>query len=231
MNKPVDHSRQPAALPMQTLDECNIRVLPDSIDKENRTVKVVFTTGASVRRMRWVGWDAAVPFDEVLTVSRDAIDLSRLNAGAPALDSHSMYSTYSQVGVVERAWVENDEGLALIRFPSAGTDAAADRMWGLVSQGIIRNVSVGYRIDRARVVEAEKKGEVEKRIVERWTPHEISFVTVPADAGAQVRSAEIGASYPIEIVGRSAADMPATADTAAAAARMRMDALSRGLLQ
>jgi hypothetical protein len=173
---------------------------------------VIFTTGAAVRRRRWTGWDTSIPFDEILEVSRSAINLDRLNAGAPALDSHSAYSTYSQVGVTERGWIEGENGIALIRFPSKGVDEAADRMFAMVSEKIIRNVSVGYSIDEVRVIEPQKKGEVEKRIATRWTPFEISFVTIPADAGAQVRaSAEM---FPIAIVRDHA--------TAAAAARMRM---------
>lgn len=186
----------PASLPMQTRRE---PIAPSSVNPETRSVDVVFTTGAAVRRRRWTGWDSSVPFDEILEVSERAIDLSRLNAGAPALDSHSVWSSFSQVGVVERAWIEGKEGRATIRFPREGLDQAADRMFDLISDGIIRNVSVGYSIDRAKVVEAEKKGEVEKRIVERWTPLEVSFVTVPADPRAQVRAAD-QTSYPIEII-------------------------------
>ena len=186
----------PASLPMQTRRE---PIAPSSVSPETRSVDVVFTTGAAVRRRRWTGWDSSVPFDEILEVSERAIDLSRLNAGAPALDSHSVWSSFSQVGVVERAWIEGKEGRATIRFPREGLDQAADRMFGLISDGIIRNVSVGYSIDRAKVVEAEKKGDVEKRIVERWTPLEVSFVTVPADPRAQVRAAD-QTSYPIEII-------------------------------
>ncbi|WP_193760495.1 prohead protease/major capsid protein fusion protein [Bradyrhizobium yuanmingense] len=182
----------PQALPMQT------RELPvGAIDAQKRTVKVTFTTGAAVKRTRWAGWDASVPFEEILEVSRSAINLDRLNAGAPALDSHSAYSTSTQVGVVERAWIENGEGRALIRFPSEGVDENSDRMFALVSEGIIRNVSVGYAIDEVRVVEPQKKGEIEKRIITRWTPFEVSFVTIPADAGAQVRGAE--GTFPVMI--------------------------------
>lgn len=202
----------PSALPMQT------RLAPvgqGAIDIEARTVNVTFTTGASVRRRRWVGWDGSVPFDEILQVSREAINLERLNLGAPALDSHSTWSSRAQVGVIERAWVEGGEGRATIRFPSKGIDEAADRMFALVSEGIIRNVSVGYIIDQARVIEAEKKGEVEKRIVERWTPMEISFVTIPADASAQVRGAEEAQTYPTLIAGPGS-------DRDVALARMRM---------
>lgn len=193
---PDENRLAPASLPMQTRRE---PIASTSVNADARTVDVVFTTGAAVRRRRWTGWDSSVPFDEILEVSSSAIDLSRLNAGAPALDSHSVWSSYSQVGVVERAWIDGKEGKATIRFPREGIDQAADRMFGLISDGIIRNVSVGYSIDRAKVIEAEKKGEVEKRIVERWTPLEISFVTVPADPRAQVRSADATA-YPVEII-------------------------------
>ena len=186
----------PVALPMQLR---RAPILPATVNTEARSVDVVFTTGAAVRRRRWTGWDTSVPFDEVLEVSERAVDLTRLNAGAPALDSHSVWSSHSQVGVVERAWIEGKEGKATIRFPREGLDQAADRMFGLISDGIIRNVSVGYSIERVKVVEPAAKGEVEQRIVERWTPLEVSFVTVPADPRAQVRAAD-QASYPVEII-------------------------------
>ena len=104
----ADIRTPPASLPMQTRQEDAERSGIDkaSVDTSARTVNVGFTTGAAVRRRRWTGWDSAVPFDEILEVSRAAIDLSRLNAGAPALDSHSAWSSYSQVGVVERAWID-----------------------------------------------------------------------------------------------------------------------------
>ena len=186
----------PVALPMQLR---RAPILPATVNTETRSVDVVFTTGAAVRRRRWTGWDTSVPFDEILDVSDRAVDLTRLNAGAPALDSHSVWSSHSQVGVVERAWIEGKEGKATIRFPREGLDQAADRMFGLISDGIIRNVSVGYSIERVKVVEPAAKGEVEQRIVERWTPLEVSFVTVPADPRAQVRAAD-QANYPVEII-------------------------------
>lgn len=188
--------KMPEALPLQ---ERKQPIDENAVDVEGRTVTLVFTTGATVRRRRYVGWDSVVPFDETLTVSREAIDLTRMNAGAPVLDSHGVYSTFSQVGVVERAWIEGKEGKALVRFPKAGIDQRADRMFGMVADRIIKNVSVGYSIDKVRIVESEKKGQVEQHIVERWTPHEISFVTINADPNAQVRMAETAATYRIEI--------------------------------
>lgn len=204
----------PVALPMQLR---RAPILPATVNTEARSVDVVFTTGAAVRRRRWTGWDTSVPFDEILEVSDRAVDLTRLNAGAPALDSHSVWSSHSQVGVVERAWIEGKEGKATIRFPREGLDQSADRMFGLISDGIIRNVSVGYSIERVKVVEPAAKGEVEQRIVERWTPLEVSFVTVPADPRAQVRAAD-QASYPVEIVDtrmQKEASMPESTTTVA----------------
>ena len=158
------------ALPMQT------RLAPvASIEAETRTVEVVWTTGASVRRRRWTGFDAAIDYEEILVVSRDAVDLSRLDSGAPVLDSHSQWTTRAIVGVVERAWIDKGEGRASLRFPKPGVDEAADRLFALVTDGIVRNISVGYRIDKVRVERPERVGEPERWFVERWTPHELSF--------------------------------------------------------
>lgn len=202
--------KAPDSLPMQMQ---HVRLLPPGVDAETRTVNLVWTAGGTVRRRRYVGWETVVPFDEVLVVSDKAIDLSRMNAGAPVLDSHSSYSTFSQVAVVERAWIDGGEGKATVRFPKAGIDERADRMFGLVSDGIIKNVSVGYSIDKIRIEEAKKKGDVEKVFVERWTPNEISFVTIPADPDAQVRSH--AGTFPLSLDSGNFS-------TIAAAARMRM---------
>lgn len=189
-----------------------------TVNADARTMDVVWTTGASVDRIQWVGWDTAVPYVEELLVTERSVNLERMNLGAPVLDSHLIWSTRSQIAVVERAWIEGGEGLATIRFPSAGLDEASDRLFALASEKIVRNISVGYSVDQVRVVKPERRDEKERRIVERWTPHEISFVTVPADPGAQVRSQE-QRSFPVAIAVISAAE--------AASARMRMR--SRGL--
>ncbi|MFM9860664.1 Mu-like prophage major head subunit gpT family protein [Pseudoxanthobacter sp. M-2] len=170
------------ALPLQS------RAAPvTTVDAEARTVEVVWTTGAKVRRRRTTGWDTYTDYDEILVVSRSAIDLSRLERGAPVLDSHSAWRTGSQLAVVERAWIEDGKGVAILRFPAAGIDADIDRFFALVADGQRRNISVGYSIEKVRVEAGEKKDEVEQWFVERWTPHELSFVTIPADINAQVR--------------------------------------------
>lgn len=180
------------ALPLQT------RLAPVvSVQAEARTVELVWTTGATVRRRRWTGWDTAVDYEEILVVSRDAVDLSRLQSGAPMLDSHAQWTTRAVVGVVDRAWIDAGEGRATVRFPKPGVDEAADRLFALVADGIVRNVSVGYRIDKVRVEKPERLGEIERWFVERWTPHELSFVAIDADPGAQVRAAPDQPIFPV----------------------------------
>jgi len=173
------------ALPLQN------RAAPvTTVDAEARTVEVVWTTGATVRRRRYTGWDSYVDYDEILVVSPRAIDLSRLERGAPVLDSHASWGTNSQLAVVERAWLEDGKGLAVLRFPAKGIDEDIDRFFALVADGQRRNISVGYSVDKVRVEAGEKKGDVEQWFVERWTPHELSFVTIPADMNAQVRRSQ-----------------------------------------
>lgn len=197
------------SLPMQ------VRALASTnqVDQERRTVEVVFATETPVRRRRYEGWERIIDFDEILTVSRAAIDFTRLNAGAPVLDSHSRYSTSSQRGVVEKAWIDGTEARALLRFPAAGLDVEADRLFALIADGIVRNVSAGYTLQKIKIVEPEKRGEVQKVIAQRWTPTEISFVTVPADHASGVRADDGKQLFDVELDNNSAA---------ATAARMRM---------
>ena len=169
-----------------------------SFDPERRTVTVEFSHGAAVRRRAWVNGRGVVEYDEILEVSERAVDLRRLKAGAPVLDSHFLYSTRAQLAVTENPRIEGDVAVSDIRFPSPGVDEDADRMASMVSEGIIKNISCGYSRDKIRIEPPKKDGDVEKWIVERWTPHEISFVTIGADLSAQVRGqAESGEAFPV----------------------------------
>jgi hypothetical protein len=169
---------------MQTRTETLRR---NTADATQRTVEVVWTTGAPVRRYHFSDYEA-VPYSEHLLVSEKAIDLSRLNAGAPVLDAHRASGVADQLAVVERAWVAGGKGIALLRFPDAGTSARADEVFALIQQGIVRNISVGYQQNEWDDLPATGSEDVAVRTVTRWTPYEISIVNVPADAGAQVRS-------------------------------------------
>lgn len=109
--------------------------------------------------------------DEVLDHTPGAVRLDRLNEGAPVLWNHNADQL---VGVVERAYLVNKRGYAEARYSSSDF---AQQIKRDVEAGIIRNVSVGYRILR---MGDHKKGETEYRVAE-WEPYEVSLVSIPAD--------------------------------------------------
>lgn len=160
-------------------------VAPSTFNAQSRTVDVVWTTGARVRRYDW--WNDR-SYEEELVVSADAIDMQRLNAGAPVLNTHSSNRLEDQIGVVQRAWIDGDVGMATIRL-SEREDVA-----GIVADiqaGVIRNISVGYNVTTYEVTEARNRtdgGTVDLYRAVAWQPAELSFVPIPADAGAGTRS-------------------------------------------
>lgn len=171
--------------------------LPDTLNEESRSIDVIFTTGAAVRRDSY--FDG--PFIEELEVSEKAIRLDRFNNGANVLDSHNRYELSSVLGVVERARIENGVGIATIRF--SGREEVQP-VFQDVKDGVIRNVSVGYTIHKMEKREESSEGIPIFRAVD-WEPSELSFVSVPADRGAQVRSdSEV---HPCQIITRESTDM------------------------
>ena len=156
------------------------------IDRDKRTVEVVWSTGAAVdrRKFDWDNW-RVVEFVEKLDVSAAAVRMERLNSGAaPVLDGHDYYSVRGgQVGVVERAWIADGVGRAVLRF-SARDDVAG--LWRDVQDGIVRNVSVGYDVHKWETVRAE--GQKEEWTARDWTPLEISMVPIGADPDAGTRA-------------------------------------------
>ncbi len=152
-----------------------------SVDQEARTVEVVWSTGAAVRRWDWDRWRY---YDESLSMDAAHCDLSRLNNGAPVLNTHQQWDLGSQLGVVERAWLVAGEGRAILRF-SRREDV--EPYWQDIADKIIRNISVGYIVRAYEITERE--GQTPEYRAVDWQPTEISFVPVPADAGAGTRSA------------------------------------------
>lgn len=158
-------------------------VEPETLDPEKRTVDLTWTTGARVLRQPFFG----EAYYEELSLNPRHVRLDRLRNGAPLLDSHNGYDLGGQIGVVEKARIENGVGIATVRFPSEGIDAAADAIFRKVADGIVRNVSVGYRVHR---LEKQKSGEEETPVMRAtdWEPYEISLVPMGADPAASIRA-------------------------------------------
>lgn len=157
-----------------------IELRAQSADDEARTVEVVWTTGATVLRKHW----ERGTYNEALDVSAEAVMLDRLNGGAPVLNAHSDLRVEDILGVVVpgSARIENGLGVATIQI-SPRSDA--DGVWQDIKAGILRKVSVGYRV---HVFEIDETQQPPLYTARSWEPYEISMVPIPADDGASVRS-------------------------------------------
>jgi hypothetical protein len=186
---------------------------PSSFNADENAVDLVFTTGATVRRAKFSWDDGMQEFDEELIVSANAVRLDRLNTGAPFLDTHSSYSLSSVIGAVVpgSARIVGGQGLARVQLSRAADDAATVQK---IADGIIRNVSVGYRIHGVERI--EKDGQMPLVRVIDWEPMELSAVPIGADSGAGIRSADD--KFPCLVT----AEAPRCAPVIAHAIRMRM---------
>lgn len=175
-------------------------VRPASYQEEDNSIEVVWSIGAAGLRFDWL--DGGY-YTEELSMDPSAIRLGRLNAGACLLDSHSTYSLSSVLGSVVPGSVriENGEGLCRVRL--ARTPDVADTVAKIID-GHIRSLSVSYNVFEFQ--RTEREGEYPHMLATDWEPVELSFVTVPFDAAAQVRqrSAAQGGDHPCTIRGAAA---------------------------
>lgn len=154
---------------------------PETVNEENRTVELTWTTGAKVLRYGFLQ-----NYFEELAMNKENIRMQRMENGAPLLNNHRSYGLENQIGVVEKAWLDGNEGRAVVRF-SNRQDVTS--IYQDVKDGIIRNVSVGYQVYKYQDVSSENDKTKTYRAVD-WEPMEISLVTIAADSNAQVRNEE-----------------------------------------
>ena len=166
-----------------------------AINEEARTASLAFASETPYERY----WGV-----EILDITPQAMRQSRLRTGANLLVDHDSRDV---VGVIESVEIGADRvARAVVRF---GKSARAEEVWQDVRDGIRRNVSVGYMIHKAQLVE-ERDG-VETFRVTDWEPFEVSLVSVPADP-----TVGVGRSLDSQGAGPDA-DLTATAAPAAAA--------------
>jgi hypothetical protein len=175
---------------------------PTSANKDKRTVELVWSTGAPVMRGFWE------PFFEELSMDPAHIRMDRMAKGAPLLNTHDQGTLENQLGVVERAWIDGKEGKAIVRFSERET---VKPFMQDVFDGIIRNVSVGYRVykyeDKTPQPTVEVPTPTRVMLAVDWEPFEISLVPIPADQNATVRSAGFAERNEVIVLQRADAQM------------------------
>lgn len=141
-------------------------------DKDSRRRIISFSSETPYTR--WFGV-------EILDHADGAVDLARLNQVGVLLFNHD---TDVVLGKVIRAWVENNRGMAEVEFD---TDDDAEKIFGKVKSGTLKTTSVRYSVDAWEEVAAGKQSADGRftgpcQIARKWTPLEVSIVSVPADA-------------------------------------------------
>ena len=134
-------------------------------DRTDETLTFSFSSEAPVER--FFG-------REILVHEKGAMDLSRLNDGAPWLWNHERGVV---LGVVEKAWLGDDRRLySTVRWSPNTTERGTEeyRRRNDIEAGITKNVSFAYSIDDID----ERDGDF---YVTKWKALEVSSVSVPAD--------------------------------------------------
>ncbi|WOO40382.1 phage major capsid protein [Rubellicoccus peritrichatus] len=136
------------------------------IDEEERTVELSFSSEEPI--------DDGFGYLDILDHGPGSVDLSRLLSNGPLLFNHQKDM---HLGAVISAEVRDRKGYAVVRF---GRGPLAEEKFQDVKDSILRSVSVTTDIDE---VKRESTSTDEKDVfrVTKWTPVEVSLVTVPAD--------------------------------------------------
>ena len=149
--------------------ECSIRAM----EGEGNERKFLLSFSSEEPYERWWG-------TEILEHKDDSTDLTRLNTIGCLLFNHDRDKV---IGKISRAWIENNRGQAEVEFDS---DAESEVIFQKVKSGTLKGVSVGYQVDVWEDVAANKTSSDGRfvgpvSIATRWTPYEISIVSIPAD--------------------------------------------------
>ena len=149
-----------------------------AMEGEGNERKFILSFSSEEPYQRWWG-------TEVLDHSDGAVDLTRINEIGCMLFNHNRDKV---IGKINRAWIENMRGMAEVEFDE---DADSELIYQKVASGTLKGVSVGYQIDSWEEVMPNKQsadgrftGPVD--IARKWTPYEISIVSVPADPSVGV---------------------------------------------
>lgn len=142
------------------------------LNEEDRTVELSFSSDAPIEQ--W--WRTIL----ILEHTANAVNFERLLPGGAVLFNHDRNQ---HLGVVLSARVDADgKARATVKF---GRSELAQEKFQDVIDGILCNVSLGFTTEEIKLVEEREDGFDVFRAT-KWTPYEISLVTIPADKNVGV---------------------------------------------
>ena len=131
------------------------------LDEAGRTISASLSSETPVRRAGGV--------IEVLRHDVASIDLSRAKGGLPLLIGHDRAAL--PVGVIESVRLEGRRLVGQLRFSRS---ARGEEVLRDVKDGVLQNVSIAYSVEAEEPLDGGYAAT-------RWTPHEGSIVSIPAD--------------------------------------------------
>ena len=154
------------------MNKTNIRSLRiETVTENDSENKLVFSCASPTPYTR--EYEDLI-YREVLEISENSIDFTRLvDQRSPLLFEHDMEK---QIGVVDRAWIENEKLYVAVRFSRS---KFAQEILADIKDNIRRNVSIGYIVNDYQMVENEN--DIPTMIVKNFTIYEVSIVSAPAD--------------------------------------------------
>ena len=162
--------------------------------------------GEEDSRVFELSWSSEEPYTrwfgpEILDHSDGCVDLSRLNEIGVVLFNHDRNKV---IGKILNARIENRRGVAEIEFDS---DEASETVYQKVKSGTLKGVSVAYAVDSWEEVMPGKQSADGRftgpcSIARKWTPYEVSIVSVPADPTVGVGRTMDAASDPDDLRAR-----------------------------
>lgn len=182
--------RSSVAAPAQYSRSSNIgAVRPKTYDAENGTFTTVVTTETPAMVLDWA---AGGVIREVL--------LAEGGEFAPSLSLHVDHQKDDIDKLVGRAFNARREGTFWLMDCQLATDAYSREIGGKIEGGVIRAVSIGYRVMECEVIapgesaviagrQFSNEYNVPLKISTKWRPFELSLVSIGADENALIRSA------------------------------------------
>lgn len=143
----------------------------ENITDDSRRVTLSFSSEEPYKRY----WG-----NEILSHAPGACDLQRLSEIGVVLFNHERDEV---IGKITNCRIENNRGVAEIEFDD---DDMSEMIFKKVKSGTLKGVSVGYIVDvweevAAGSYSADGRFAGPCSVAKRWTPFEVSIVSVPAD--------------------------------------------------